>query len=61
MPPPSISSDSVTIVDNVVFALFLIGNVLLLLKVSKFQRQIFLFSFEPKNERNHFLIFAERI
>ena len=25
------------------------------LKVSKFQKQIFLFSFEPKNERNCFL------
>ena len=25
------------------------------LKVSKFQKQIFLFSFEPKNERNYFL------
>ena len=29
-----------------------------LLKVSKFQKQIFLFSFEPKNERNYFLISA---
>ena len=28
------------------------------LKVSKFQKQIFLFSFEPKNERNYFLISA---
>ena len=28
------------------------------LKVSKFQKQIFLFSFEPKNEWNHFLISA---
>ena len=27
-----------------------------LLKVSKFQKQIFLFSFPPKNERNYFLI-----
>ena len=26
-----------------------------LLKVSKFHKQIFLFSFEPKNEQNHFL------
>ena len=26
-----------------------------LLKVSKFQKQIFLFSFEPKNKRNYFL------
>ena len=26
------------------------------LKVSKFQKQIFLFSFEPKNEEKHFLI-----
>ena len=26
-----------------------------MLKVSKFQKQIFLFSFEPKNERNYFL------
>ena len=24
-------------------------------KISEFQMQIFLFSFEPKNERNHFL------
>ena len=28
------------------------------LKVSKFQKQILLFSFQPKNERNYFLIFA---
>ena len=28
------------------------------LKVSKFQKQIFLFSFEPKKERNYFLISA---
>ena len=28
----------------------------LFLKVSKFQKQIFLFSFEPKNKRNYFLI-----
>ena len=28
------------------------------LKVSKFWKQIFLFSFEPKNERNYFFIFA---
>ena len=28
------------------------------LKVSKFQKQIFLFSFEPKDERNYFLISA---
>ena len=27
-------------------------------KVSKFQKQIFLSLFEPKNERNHFLISA---
>ena len=27
-------------------------------KVSKFQKQIFLFSFEPKNERNCFFISA---
>ena len=32
-----------------------------LLKVSKFQKQIFLFSFEPKNEQNCFLISALRI
>jgi hypothetical protein len=31
------------------------------LKVSKFQKQIFLFSFEPRNERNYFLISALRI
>ena len=30
------------------------------LKVSKFRKQIFLFSFEPKNERNYFLISALR-
>ena len=28
------------------------------LRVSKFHKQIFLFSFEPKNERNYFLISA---
>ena len=28
----------------------------LFVKVSKFQKQIFLFSFEPKNKRNYFLI-----
>ena len=28
------------------------------LKVSKFQKQIFLFSLEPKNELNYFLISA---
>ena len=27
-----------------------------LIKVSKFQKQIFLLSFEPKNEQNYFLI-----
>ena len=32
-----------------------------LLKVSKFQKQIFLFSFDPKNKRNYFLISALRI
>ena len=31
------------------------------LKVSKFQKQIFLFSFEPKTERNYFLMSALRI
>ena len=31
------------------------------LMVSKFQKQIFLFSFEPKNERNYFLNSALRI
>ena len=31
---------------------------LVLLKVSKFEKQIFLFSFEPKNEQNYFLIYA---
>ena len=30
------------------------------LKVSKFRKQIFLFSFEPKNERNYFLISASK-
>ena len=34
---------------------------LLDLKVSKFGKQIFLFSFEPKYERNYFLITALRI
>jgi hypothetical protein len=29
-----------------------------ILKVSKFQKQVFLFSFEPKNEQNYFLNFA---
>ena len=29
-----------------------------IIKVSKFQKQIFLFSFEPKNEQNYFLISA---
>ena len=32
-----------------------------LLKVSKFQKQILLFSFEPKNKLNYFLISALRI
>ena len=31
------------------------------LMVSKFQKQIFLFSFKPKNEQNYFLISALRI
>ena len=31
---------------------------MLLLKVSKFQKQIFFFPFEPKNEWNYFLISA---
>ena len=31
------------------------------LKVCKFQKQIFLFSFPPKNERNYFLIFLNEI
>ena len=31
------------------------------LKVSKFQMQLFLFSFEPKTERNYFLISAQRM
>ena len=29
-----------------------------IVKVSKFRKQIFLLSFQPKNERNYFLIFA---
>ena len=29
-----------------------------MLKVSKFRKQIFLFSFEPKKERNYYLISA---
>ena len=33
-------------------------GVFALLKVSKFQKQIFLFLFKPKNERNYFLISA---
>ena len=32
--------------------------IFLVLKVSKFRKQIFLFPFEPKNERNYFLISA---
>ena len=32
---------------------------IVVLKVSKFRKQIFLFSFEPKNERNNFLIPAQ--
>ena len=32
-----------------------------LLKVSQFRKQISLFSFEPKNERNYFLISALKI
>ena len=32
-----------------------LGEITKHLKVSKFQKQIFLFSFEPKNERNYFL------
>ena len=31
------------------------------LKVSKFQKQIFLFSFEPKTEQNYFLIFGSKM
>ena len=35
---------------------FRVGSVKsVLLKVSKFQKQLFLFSFEPKNEPNYFL------
>ena len=34
---------------------------MLLLKVSKFQKQIFFFPFEPKNEWNYFLISALRV
>ena len=49
-------SDSVTIVYYVVFSVFSVVNVIvsLLLKVSKFQKHIFLFSFEPKNERKKY-------
>ena len=35
--------------------------ILYFLKVSSFRKQIFLFSFEPKNKRNYFLISALRI
>ena len=31
------------------------------LKVSKFRKQIFLFSFEPKNERNYFFDFCRSL
>ena len=31
------------------------------LKVSNFQKQIFLFSFEPKTEQNYFLIFGSKM
>ena len=34
------------------------NRILHFLKVSKFQKQIFMFSFKPKNERNYFLISA---
>ena len=38
---------------------FRVGSVKsVLLKVSKFQKQLFLFSFEPKNKQNYFLISA---
>ena len=33
----------------------------ILVKVSKFQKQIFLFSFEPKTEQNYLLISALRM
>ena len=38
--------------------IFFLKLLWILLKVSKFQNQIFLFSFESKNEQNYFLIFA---
>ena len=36
----------------------LISTTEVMLVFSQFREQIFLFSFEPKSERNHFLIFA---
>ena len=40
------------------FAIWTSSDNVYLLKVSKFRKQIFLFSFEPKNKRNYFLISA---
>ena len=42
----------------VVWAGMRIWPTLEVLKVCKFQKQILLFSFEPKNKRNYFLISA---
>ena len=38
-----------------------IDKIMANLKVSKFQKQIFLFSFEPKTKQNYLLISALRI
>ena len=38
----------------------ILNGKLFVVKVSKFQKQIFLSSFEPKNERNHFFHFCPK-
>ena len=50
-----------TLITMSVFVDLLSGFGVIFLKFSKFQKQIFLFSFEPKTERNYFLISALRI
>ena len=55
---PIISSFSVQLTENFLGRLVFMYQVV---KVCKFQKQIILFSFEPKTERNYFLISALRI
>ena len=37
---------------------YFLSIIIIIIKLSKFRKQFFLFSFEPKNERNYFLISA---